>query len=568
MPTEPRWTTACRDWEERILAGKSLVPFDPLFPAEAEAALSVFKSLRIVDAPGRPTLGEACDEWVFGFVRAIFGSYDHDSAHRLVREFFLLISKKNSKSTIAAAIMLTALIRNWRHSAELLILAPTLEIANNSYLPAADMVRADPDLSDLMHVQDNFRTITHRVTKAKLKVVSADTDTVGGKKAGFILVDELWIFGKRPGADAMLREATGGLVSRPEGFVIYLSTQSDVPPAGVFKAKLNYFRDIRDGVVDNPKALGVLYEFPKAMIDDKSYLDPANWHVTNPNMGRSVSRDAIADMLAEAERGEGDSMQTVLSKHLNVEIGLSLRNDQWAGTAYWLDAADRTLTLQSLIERCDVATVGIDGGGLDDLLGVAVIGREKKTRRWLLWNRAWAHPIVLQRRKEIAPLIKEYAASGDVVMCAETTQDVSDVADLCERLRDADMLPAAAAIGCDKLGLPALVDELVMRGFDTIDNGGQIAGIGQGGYLNPAIMAVERKLADGTMVHAGQPMMAWCAGNAKIEMRGSAMSITKQAAGKAKIDPLIATFNAAILMARNPEAQAVVEIPADYRMSI
>jgi phage terminase large subunit-like protein len=541
------WSTACTDWAKRLVEKASIIP-PPIFKDQADQALSIFKELRVSDLPGKPTFGECSEPWVFDFVSAIFGGYEAETGKQLIREYGLLISKKNTKSTIAAGIMLTALILCWREDEEHLILAPTKEVADNSFKPAAGMIRADDELSDMFQIQDHIRTITHRVTRNTLKVVAADTDTVSGKKAGRVLVDELWLFGKRANAEAMFMEALGGQVSRDEGWVIYLTTQSDDPPAGVFKDKLGYWRDVRDGKILDRKTLGILYEFPDHIIESKGYLQPENFYITNPNIGRSVSAEWLVDELKKNQNKTGGTLQQFLAKHLNVEMGLNLRSDRWAGAEFWEAQARKNVSFEEILDRAEVVTVGIDGGGLDDLLGMAVVGRDKTTREWLAWTHAWAHNSVLERRKSEASKLMDFVAVGDLTLVEYLGQDTQEVAERVSMIEAADLLDK---IGVDPSGIGAILDELVAAEIDQE----KVVGISQGWRLGGAIKTTERKLAEGGLIHGGQPMMVWCVGNAKVEPRGNAILITKQVSGAGKIDPLMALFNAVSLMALNPAAK-------------
>lgn len=542
------WTTSCPDWERRIVARQSLVPVGPLFPDVAADAMDVFGALRMMEADGSPTMGEACLPWVMDLVKALFGAYDPERRRRLITNYFLMVSKKNGKSMIAAGAMLTALILNTRPAAEFLILAPTKEAAENAYKPIREMILADEELTDRFQEQQHVKTVTCRLSRATLKVVAADSATVTGKKATGVFVDELHEFGKSAKAAAMLTEATGGITSRPEGFVFYCTTQSENPPAGVFKDKLAYARKVRDGKVKDPRFLPVIYEFPEHMLKAKAYENLDNAYITNPNWGISVDADVIAQKLQEAAETGEHAIRDVRAKHLNVQVGMHMAGDPWAGALYWEQRGDKRVTLDFILSECEVVVVGADGGGLDDLLGLAVEGRLKGTKNCVLWNKAWIHPIGIERRQSEESKYLDFEKDGDLVVVERPGQDLEEVAAICKRIFDSGLL---AKIGLDperthKVLLQALVDAGIPVEL--------IIGISQGWRLTGSMAVAERGLQDGSLVHADQPLMAWCVGNAKVVPTGNAFLITKQASGTGKIDPLMASLNAVTLMATNPQA--------------
>jgi len=133
--------------------------------------------------------------------------------------------------------------------------------------------------------------------------------------------------------------------------------------------------------------------------------------------------------------------------------------------------------------------------------------------------------------------------------------DVQEVADIVGRLESEGLLPAGIAVGVDQAGISEIVDELSCRGIAPE----RIGGVPQGWKLNNAIKTTERKLAGGTLKHGGSRLMAFSVGNAKAEARGNATTITKKVAGSAKIDPLMALFDAVVAMGLNPE-----QVPSMY----
>jgi phage terminase large subunit-like protein len=545
------WETACLDWEKRLLAGRSLVPELPLFEEEAALAERVFNRLKLPDVIGQPCMKEAAGDWFRSIVRALFGAYDPATNRRMVQEFFLLVPKKNGKSSYAAALMVVALIVNRRPNAEYLLIAPTKEIAQIAFKQAWGIIKADPELAKLFWARDNVKMITHRNSNASLQIKAADTDVITGSKSTGILVDETHEFAKKSKAAEIFVEIRGALAARPDGFMIQITTQSKEPPTGVFKDELSIARKVRDGELKLPK-LAVLYELPHAIATDGGWKNEQLWPLVNPNLHRSVDLQFLRNELTVAEETGPSQLALLASQHFNVEIGLSFHADRWAGVDFWRKAEDASITKEALMERCDVIVVGVDGGGLDDLFGLNLTGRDRDTRDWLSWTHSWCHHGVLERRKSIATRLRDFEKAGELTIVDDELEDLSEIVGIIEEIRDAGLL---AAVAVDPAGLGELIEEL--SAIDITQDGGQVIGVPQGYAMMNAIKTAERKLANGTMRHSQSALMDWAVTNLKIEPTATAIRATKMNAGDAKIDPVMAMFDAVQVMVRNPEANGI-----------
>ena len=556
--TDPLPRFACPDWWERIQAGHMPMADVPLNAARAAKALAFFNRLRLPDVPGTPTLEEACGDWFREILCAFLASEDPETRQRLVWELLCMVPKKNSKTTYVAALGLTALFMEEAPNRQMLIVAPSQNISERCFDQAQGMIRLDERLKAIFVVQDHLKCITRRKTGTQLDVKSFDTSIVTGEIPVLTIIDEVHELGKKSKAAAVMQQIRGGGITRQGGQVLMITTQSDEPPAGIWKTELLKARKIRDGQGgSSPIMLPVLYEFPQELQRDEAFWrDQRHWEYLLPNRGRSIDMDRLVADYENNGRATSQAEQIWASQHLNIEIGVGIGDDGWRGADYWESRADTTLTLDALIERSEVAVVGGDGGGLDDLFGVCVIGREKATRRWLVWCHAFAHPKVLEIRKEIAPQLLDFEAEGSLTF-GEVSDQVAAIAKIAARLRDEGMLPEKNAVGFDPNNIAAFIDALALEGIE----GQMLHRLRQGPALSPALWGLEHKLSDDTISHDGSALMAWSVGNVKIEVKGNGNMATKQAAGRAKIDPVIAMLCAAILMSWNPEANG----PSVYR---
>jgi phage terminase large subunit-like protein len=354
-------------------------------------------------------------------------------------------------------------------------------------------------------------------------IKAADTDVITGSKATFILVDETHVFAKKAKAADVFVEIRGSLAARPTGSCCRSrpsrrNRRRRLSPAELTNRARRARRQGHPAAAADPvRAAG---QGRRTAEGRQGWQDPALWPLINPNMDRrSIRRSSTRTDQGEARTGAAEAGAAGIAALQRRRSASSFASDRWAGAEFWARSAGSSHQPRRTAARSEVVVVGIDGGGLDDLLGLWR-HRPREERPGSGWSGAMHGRTrsCSSGAMEDRLALKDFEAEGTLTIVEKPGDDVTEVCDIVMQCEESGKLAEKHAIAVDAAGISDIFNELTSeeRGIEPE----RIVGIDQGWKLNGAIKTAERKVAGGELIHDGSKLMNWCVGNAKAEQRG------------------------------------------------
>jgi len=319
-------TTATADLRDVIKLIPGYDPEHPEFVFDEGAALRAIEffaeCLRHVKGhhAGQPLILEP---WQQAVIACLFGWKRQDGTRRY-RECLIYVPRKNGKTTLAAGIVLYMLSCDGEKGAEIYSSGADKEQAGLIFQQAVGMVQQEPLLASRLLVYKTTKSITYEATSSFYKALSHEVASKHGYNSHCIVNDELHAQPANSELIDVLMTSTG---SRLQPLIVHITTADYEREGSICNAKHTYAQKVRDGIIDDPSFLPVIYETSKTA----NWKDPAVWARANPNLGVSLNLEYLERECKRAE--ESPSFENTFRRlHLNCRTE---QQDRWLPLDSW-----------------------------------------------------------------------------------------------------------------------------------------------------------------------------------------------------------------------------------------
>ena len=473
--------------------------------------------------------------WQEQLIRDIFGVVKPDG-NRQFRTAFVEIPKKNGKSELAAAVALYLLYADNEPSAEVYGAAADRQQASIVFDVANQMVQMTPALMKRSKIMGATKRIVNYSNAGFYQVLSAEVGTKHGLNVSGLVFDELHAQ-PTPHLYNVLTKGSGDAREQP---LFFLITTAGTDRNSICYAIHTKAKDI----LENRRVDASFYPVIYGIEDDDDWSDEENWKKANPSLGYTIPLDRVRDAYREASQNPAEE-----------NVFRQLRLCQWVNsTVRWIpdhiyEQGNRPIDLESL-KGCDCYG-GLDLSSSGDITAfVLIFPPRTETEPYYMLPFFWVPEDTIPLRVKRASVPYDVWVRQGYLMSTEgNVIHYGFIEKVIEQLGE---LYHIREIAFDRWGAVQMVQNLEGAGFTVVP-------IGQGYRdMSPPTKAFYELLMKGEIIHGGNPVMRWMAGNVVVETDPAGNIKPTKAKSAEKIDGIVAAIMALDRCIRNAGQQGSI----------
>lgn len=470
--------------------------------------------------------------WQKKIIREVFGWKRRADGTRRYRYVYVEIPKKNGKTFLAAAIALLGLFWDREPGAEIYSAAGDRKQAELVFADAKNMIVQSGPLSERSTIYRN--SIVYPGTRSRYQAISAEAYTKHGINPHMIVFDELHAQPNRELWDTLVY----GIAARRQPLVVAITTAGVFDPEAIGWEQHDYARKVIDGVIDDPSFYAVIYAAEK----DDDWTDPETWKKANPCLGVTLKESYLGEECKRAQ--EVPAKQNAFKRlHLNIWTQQAERVipiEQW-------DACSAPAFPSGEEWRVSECFIGLDLSSRQDITAAVLVGvhpnmwtaKDGTTHdAYSLLPFFWipTDDLADRVRRDRVPYDR-WIEAGYIFGTDGATVDQKAVR---RHLNSLGEKYPIIEIGFDDWNATPLASALME------EDGFTIVAMRQGfKTLSEPTKAFLGYLADGRILHGGNPVMRWMADNFEIRRdvndNWAPKKPTRGKSGGHRIDGIVAT---------------------------
>ncbi len=468
--------------------------------------------------------------WQEEIVRQIFD----EKGKARYRKVFIALPRKQGKTELAAAILLFLMFGTGKKAQRLFSASGDREQAALIYGAAASMIRQSQALSDLALVYDGYKRIECKPIDGRYQALSSEHAQKYGLRPSAVMLDELHVLPNRDLFNALMT-AFGATI---DPLTIMITT------AGWDRTSLcweqwNYARNVRDGIIQDPSFLPILYEADQ----NADWTSEDVWRATMPGLGDFCQLQFIKDECMRAQHSPAYE-NTFRQLYLNQ---WTEQAERWLSTTEWAAGGDWWEASELIGQPC---YAGLDMGVTGDMACYFMVF-PMPDGKFKVLGHGWA-PKDGKWRDELKNKERYlWWARDEWLTLTEGGQAPYKTVDR-NRIK-ADIVKwhtkyPVMSLFADR----AYANDLLIDLYN--DEQLNVKGVPQGAVtLNESCVMLEELVLNHQIEHRNNPILNWAVANCSLKRNSTGLIHPDKTVATERIDALSALINALAALVADPE---------------